>query len=186
MSKYGVFSGPNAGKCRPEKTPYLYTFKAVHAQMQWYMYLKKWAASTALLTLKVNAKLWFLYCYLNMFYYAIFIILWANSCSKSLIKTLDTTNIYLFKFYNRNTGNRCKIRSKLTKKTPKWHWRRSGIFIIRTYFTLFTLFHTCCCFYCVCWLRNNISIIFIVDIQQLFVHWTIWKNSPQFLSNCAE
>ena len=23
VSKYGVFSGPNTGKCRPEKTPYL-------------------------------------------------------------------------------------------------------------------------------------------------------------------
>ena len=26
MSKYGVFSGPNAGKYGPEKTPYMDTF----------------------------------------------------------------------------------------------------------------------------------------------------------------
>ena len=29
LSKYGVFSGPNAGKYGPEKTPYLDTFHAV-------------------------------------------------------------------------------------------------------------------------------------------------------------
>ena len=29
MSKYGVFSGPNAGKYGPEKTPYLDTFQAL-------------------------------------------------------------------------------------------------------------------------------------------------------------
>ena len=29
VSKYGVFSGPNAGKYGPEKTPYLGTFHAV-------------------------------------------------------------------------------------------------------------------------------------------------------------
>ena len=29
MSKYGVFSGPNAEKYGPEKTPYLATFHAV-------------------------------------------------------------------------------------------------------------------------------------------------------------
>ena len=29
VSKYGVFSGPNAGKYGPEKTPYLDTFHAV-------------------------------------------------------------------------------------------------------------------------------------------------------------
>ena len=29
LSKYGVFSGPNAGKYRPEKTPYLDTFHEV-------------------------------------------------------------------------------------------------------------------------------------------------------------
>ena len=29
VSKYGVFSSPNAGKYRPEKTPYLDTFHAV-------------------------------------------------------------------------------------------------------------------------------------------------------------
>ena len=29
MSKYGVFPGPNTGKCGPEKTPYLNTFHAV-------------------------------------------------------------------------------------------------------------------------------------------------------------
>ena len=28
-SKYGFFSGPNAGKYRPEDTPYLNTFHAV-------------------------------------------------------------------------------------------------------------------------------------------------------------
>ena len=29
MSKYGVFSGPNAGKYGPDKTPYLESFRAV-------------------------------------------------------------------------------------------------------------------------------------------------------------
>ena len=29
MSKYGVFSGPNAGKYGPEKTPHLDTFHAL-------------------------------------------------------------------------------------------------------------------------------------------------------------
>ena len=29
VSKYGVISGPNTGKKRPEKTPYLGTFHAV-------------------------------------------------------------------------------------------------------------------------------------------------------------
>ena len=29
VSKYGVFSGPSAGKYGPEKTPYLDTFNAV-------------------------------------------------------------------------------------------------------------------------------------------------------------
>ena len=29
VSKYGVFSGPNTGKYRPEKTPYLDTFHAM-------------------------------------------------------------------------------------------------------------------------------------------------------------
>ena len=28
VSKYGVFSGPNTGKCEPEKTPYFDTFHA--------------------------------------------------------------------------------------------------------------------------------------------------------------
>ena len=31
VSKYGVFSGPNAGKYAPGKTPYLDTFLAVCA-----------------------------------------------------------------------------------------------------------------------------------------------------------
>ena len=31
VSKYGVFSGPNAGKYGPEKTPYLDTFHADYA-----------------------------------------------------------------------------------------------------------------------------------------------------------
>ena len=38
---------------------------------------------------------------------------------------------YLFKFNNGNTSNRCKICSKLIKKTPKrGHWCRSGVFIV--------------------------------------------------------
>ena len=44
------------------------------------------------------------------------------------LKTIYTTNIYLFKVNNRNTG---EIRSKLTIKTPKRRcWRRSGVFIV--------------------------------------------------------
>ena len=33
VSKYGVFSGPNAGKYGPEKTHYLHTFHAVIGAM---------------------------------------------------------------------------------------------------------------------------------------------------------
>ena len=44
------------------------------------------------------------------------------------LKTIYTTNIYLFKVNNRNTG---EIRSKLTIKTPKRRcWHRSGVFIV--------------------------------------------------------
>ena len=44
------------------------------------------------------------------------------------LKTIYTTNIYLFKVNNRNTGEIC---SKLTIKTPKRRcWRRSGVFIV--------------------------------------------------------
>ena len=40
-------------------------------------------------------------------------------------------NFNLFKFNNGNTSNRCKICSKLIKKTPKrGHWCRSGVFIV--------------------------------------------------------
>ena len=39
------------------------------------------------------------------------------------------TNIYFFKVCNRNTRNRCELRSNLTMKTPeKRYWRRSGVF----------------------------------------------------------
>ena len=49
-------------------------------------------------------------------------------------------NIYLFKVSNRNTSEKCKICSKLTIKTPKWHhWGSSGVFfcLLWTYFTPF-------------------------------------------------
>ena len=39
--------------------------------------------------------------------------------------------IYLFKVYNRNTGTRCKICSKLTIKTAeRRQWRLSDVFIV--------------------------------------------------------
>ena len=34
VSKYGVFSGPNAGKYGPEKTPYVDTFHAVRVPLR--------------------------------------------------------------------------------------------------------------------------------------------------------
>ena len=39
-------------------------------------------------------------------------------------------DIYLLKVNNRNTRTRCEICLKLTIKTPKRHWRRSGGFIV--------------------------------------------------------
>ena len=38
VSKYGVFSGPSAGKYGPEKTPYLDTFHAVNVSCRWHKF----------------------------------------------------------------------------------------------------------------------------------------------------
>ena len=46
-------------------------------------------------------------------------------------KTLNQTNIYLFKVNNRNTRKRYEICSKLTIKTPeRRHWRSSCVYIV--------------------------------------------------------
>ena len=43
---------------------------------------------------------------------------------------------YVFKVNNRNTKSRYEICSNLTIKITEWrHWHRSGVFIVRTYFT---------------------------------------------------
>ena len=46
-------------------------------------------------------------------------------------KSLIATNIYLFEVNNRDSRQRSKICSKLTKKTPgRLQWRRSDVFIV--------------------------------------------------------
>ena len=60
------------------------------------------------------------------------------------------TNIYLFKLNNRNSGERCEIRSKLTIKiAERRKWRHNVVLV-----SLFALniFHTFSyCFYCWLW-----------------------------------
>ena len=57
----------------------------------------------------------------------------------------NPANIYLFKVNNKNTRKMCKVRSKLTIKTPeRGHWRCSGVFIVNFerishFFLVFTL-----------------------------------------------
>ena len=46
-SKYGVFSGPNAGKYGPEKTPYLDTFHVVTIGA-WYSTEKKYLKTSTI------------------------------------------------------------------------------------------------------------------------------------------
>ena len=64
---------------------------------------------------------------------------------------------YLLKVSNRNTGKRCEICWKLTKKTPeRRHWHRSGVFIVNlediyiftySFLAFFVVFHQKMCFY---------------------------------------
>ena len=56
----------------------------------------------------------------------------TSHLSHLLLKEINPTDIYLFKFNNGNTRKRCEICSKLTIKTPK---RRQT-----TYFTPFLVF----------------------------------------------
>ena len=37
VSKYGLFSSPNTGKCGPGKTPYLDTFDVMDSVCHWYL-----------------------------------------------------------------------------------------------------------------------------------------------------
>ena len=56
------------------------------------------------------------------------------STSKSITIFQDTTKLFprkSLKVNNRNSVTRCKVCSKLTKKTPeRCHWRSSGVFIV--------------------------------------------------------
>ena len=65
------------------------------------------------------------------------------------------TNIYLFKFNNRNTRKRCKICSGLTRKTPK---QSSGVFTVD--YEYVTLFFS----------------VSIVDFEQVNVSWGYESN----------
>ena len=47
-----------------------------------------------------------------------------------LLSSKHPVGIYLLKVNNTNNGTRCEICSKLTMKTERHHWRRSGVFIV--------------------------------------------------------
>ena len=56
-----------------------------------------------------------------------------------LHKVANPANIYLFNINNRNTRKGCEKCSKLTIKIQeRRQWRRSGVFFVNLYFTLFS------------------------------------------------
>ena len=65
-----------------------------------------------------------------------------------------SVEIHLFKVNNRNTRKRCKIRSKLTIKTPEHRlWRCSGVFIV-------SFEHI-----------SHLFLVFLLLIEQVNVRW---------------
>ena len=76
-----------------------------------------------------------LHCYLNKFAVAgdDWLLLLDHQASFVIVETQkesNPANTYLFKVNNRNTRKRCKICSKLTKKTPEQHCLHSVAFIV--------------------------------------------------------
>ena len=80
----------------------------------------------------------------------------SSFVSKLKLISQFPAKIYLFKVNNRNTRKRCKICSKLTKKTPEQHCLHSVAFIVN-FFNYFLPF----------------SSVSIVDFEQVNVFWNL-------------
>ena len=103
-----------------------------------------------------------LHCYLNKFAVAgvDWLLLLDHQASFVIVETQkesNPANTYLFKVNNRNTWKRCKICSKLTKKTPEQHHCLHSVAFIVNFLNYFLPF----------------SSVSIVDFEQVNVFWNL-------------
>ena len=138
------FSGPNTGKCGPEKTPYLDSFHSVKGhQIDITRVIMVFAVLTSNNKLPAFPSTFMVK--FNLFLPIGFSIrkhLFKVNNRKNIEASLDVilvsllfdtklpVYIYLFKVISKNTRKRCEICSRLTIKTSERHRWRRFVFII--------------------------------------------------------